>query len=244
LLTDRFRDAECWAPSSGGRAMTHNGGTPEAGVSVVDGHEAVRAAVKWWCVRAAPAIPVVGQYGSVDEMLSQYNCGAPRGNVVVFELNAPYMQPAYAGLQRILDAGPRVVVYSHVTAFEVVLSSLEAGASSYVSKIEAKTHLLEAIRAAIVGRHYAGPLMTDAIYNDGRVGRPRLASREREILIAWFQTDSKELVARDLCISASTVRTHLERIRAKYAAVGRAAPTKAALVVRAIQDGIIGIDDL
>jgi|ERR1700687_2782276 DNA-binding NarL/FixJ family response regulator len=228
----------------GVRAMTHNGSSPDSGVIVVDGHEAVRAAVKWWCVRAEPAIPVVGQYGSIGEMLSHHNWGSHRGSVVVLELNAPYVQPAYAGLQRILDAGLPVVIYSHVTASEVVLSALEAGAASYVSKIEAKTHLLEAIRAAIAGRHYAGPVMTDAIYNDSRVGRPRLAAREREILIAWFQTDSKELVARNLRISTSTVRTHLERIRAKYAAVGRAAPTKAALVVRAIQDGIIGVDDL
>jgi hypothetical protein len=33
-------------------------------------------------------------------------------------------------------------------------------------------------------------------------------------------------------------------VRAKYAAVGRAATTKAALVAREIQDGIIDVDDL
>jgi DNA-binding NarL/FixJ family response regulator len=224
--------------------MTHDGSTPDAGVIVVDGHEAVRTAVKWWCMRAERAIPVVGQYGSVDEMFDDHNEAPAGGSVVVFELNTPHAPPAYAELQRILDAGLRAVIYSHATAFEVVLSALEAGAASYVSKAEAKTHLLEGIRAASAGRHYAGPLMTDAIYSDSRVGRPRLAAREQEILIAWFQTDSKEVVARDLRISSSTVRTHLERVRAKYAAVGRAAPTKAALVVRAIQDGIIGVDDL
>jgi DNA-binding NarL/FixJ family response regulator len=222
--------------------MIHNGITPGAGVIVVDGHEAVRTAVKWWCMRAQPAIPVVGQYGSVDEMLDQQTPHV--GSVVVFELNEPHAPPAYAELQRILGAGLRAVVYSHATAYELVLGALEAGAASYVSKTEAKMHLLEGIRAASAGRHYAGPLMTDAIYNDSRVGRPRLAAREKEILIAWFQTDSKDVVARDLRISTSTVRTHLERVRAKYAAVGRAAPTKAALVVRAIQDGIIGVDDL
>jgi DNA-binding NarL/FixJ family response regulator len=224
--------------------MSHDGGTLDDGVIVVDGHEAVRAAVKLWCMRAEPAIPVVGQYGSVDEMFSEDHRVPRGGSVVVFELNAPHAPPAYAELQRILNAGLRAVVYSHATAFEVVLSALEAGAASYVSKAESKTHLLAGIRAASAGRHYTGPLMTDAIYCDSRVGRPRLAAREREILIAWFQTDSKDVVARNLRISTSTVRTHLERIRAKYAALDRAAPTKAALVVRAIQDGIIGVDDL
>ncbi len=74
--------------------------------------------------------------------------------------------------------------------------------------------------------------------------RPELAPREREVLLAWFRTDSKDEVARELHIAPTTVRTHLQRIRAKYAAAGRPAPTKAALVARAIQDGLIDVDDL
>ena len=35
-----------------------------------------------------------------------------------------------------------------------------------------------------------------------------------------------------------------QRARAKYAAVGRPAPTKAALIARAVQDGILSIEDL
>ncbi len=80
--------------------------------------------------------------------------------------------------------------------------------------------------------------------NDSTVGRPNLAKREKEVLIAWFRTESKELVAEQLSIAPTTVRTHLQRVRTKYAAVGRAATTKAALVARAIQDGIIDVDDL
>jgi DNA-binding CsgD family transcriptional regulator len=77
-----------------------------------------------------------------------------------------------------------------------------------------------------------------------RALRPNLTEREREVLVAWFQTESKELVARRLFLSPSTVRTHLQRIRAKYAAVGRPALTKAALVARAIQDGLISVEEL
>lgn len=74
--------------------------------------------------------------------------------------------------------------------------------------------------------------------------RPDLAPREKEVLIAWLLTDNKNVVARQLHVSPATVRTHLQRIRAKYAAVGRPARTKAALVARALQDGLIKIDDL
>jgi hypothetical protein len=33
-------------------------------------------------------------------------------------------------------------------------------------------------------------------------------------------------------------------VRAKYASVGRAAPTKAALIARALQDGLLRVGDL
>jgi ATP/maltotriose-dependent transcriptional regulator MalT len=86
--------------------------------------------------------------------------------------------------------------------------------------------------------------MAGAMCQDDRDGRPRLGDRETEVLVAWFQTESKVLVGRQLHIEATTVRTHLQRVRAKYAAAGRPAPTKAALVARAVQDGIISINDL
>lgn len=77
-----------------------------------------------------------------------------------------------------------------------------------------------------------------------RLPRPDLSDREVEVLLAWLRTDSKAHVGRTLYIAPCTVSTHLERIRAKYAAVGRAAPTKAALAARAIQDGFVCVYDL
>lgn len=67
--------------------------------------------------------------------------------------------------------------------------------------------------------------------------RPALSNREIEVLLTWMSTESKEDAANKLFISQSTVSTHISRIRAKYAAVGRPAPTKTHLLVRALQDG-------
>lgn len=74
--------------------------------------------------------------------------------------------------------------------------------------------------------------------------RPALTSREIEVLRTWLRLDSKPAVAEELFISLGTVNTHLTRIRAKYSDVGRAAPTKAGLVARAVQDGLIALDEL
>ncbi|ANQ71652.1 helix-turn-helix transcriptional regulator [Rhodococcus sp. D-46] len=73
---------------------------------------------------------------------------------------------------------------------------------------------------------------------------PHLSEREIEVLREWLLSDSKSRVAQNLYISVGTVGTHLSRIREKYADVGRNAPTKCELLVRAIQDQIVTIDEL
>lgn len=74
--------------------------------------------------------------------------------------------------------------------------------------------------------------------------RPMLTDREVEVLLSWIRCDSKIEVAKSMFLSLGTVNTHLTRIRAKYAAIGRPAPTKAALVARALQDGLVDIAEL
>ncbi|EGD56033.1 response regulator transcription factor [Gordonia neofelifaecis] len=77
-----------------------------------------------------------------------------------------------------------------------------------------------------------------------KLPQPTLTDREVEVLRTWLMLDSKPAVAEALFISLGTVNTHLTRIRAKYAELGRPASTKAALVARAIQDDIVDIDEL
>ena len=85
-------------------------------------------------------------------------------------------------------------------------------------------------------------LRCDGTHSPDRQVRPELSVREVEVLLAWLECDSKEGAARRLFIAGSTVSTHLARIRAKYAAVGRPAPTKTHLLARALQDGLTNLD--
>lgn len=72
----------------------------------------------------------------------------------------------------------------------------------------------------------------------------RLSDREAEILRMWLMVESKAEVAARLHVSVATVSTHIARIREKYVRAGRPATTKTALLVRALQDGVIAIDEL
>jgi predicted transcriptional regulator len=55
---------------------------------------------------------------------------------------------------------------------------------------------------------------------------------------------SKASVGRRMGISEATVKQYIDRARTKYAAVGRRATTKDALLARAIQDGLIRADEI
>ncbi|HJD51746.1 MAG TPA: DNA-binding response regulator, partial [Candidatus Rothia avistercoris] len=46
-------------------------------------------------------------------------------------------------------------------------------------------------------------------------------------------------VARRMGIKQSAVKTNIDRIREKYARIGRPAPTKIDLRIRAIEDGLV-----
>lgn len=87
---------------------------------------------------------------------------------------------------------------------------------------------LDAVRSAVS----AGP--------QPGVRRPSLSARQRDVLTAYASTnDLLPTVARRLGMDPETVKTHLRRIRAKYAGVERAAPTRRDLYVRAVEDGLL-----
>ena len=122
---------------------------------------------------------------------------------------------------------------------------ITAGAHGCLAESSTPVQIGAALRAAARGdvaeldQPTTGPLVQ-------RVRReaPPLTEREIEVLRTWLMVDTKPATAAALYISLGTVNTHLTRIRAKYAEIGRPAPTKAGLVARAVQDGIVELDEL
>jgi DNA-binding NarL/FixJ family response regulator len=190
-----------------------------------------------------PRIKITGHFADAAEFVAAHP-STDRDSVVLFDLPCDDGGPDLDALRQICEAGHRVIVYTCLVEDEVVSAALEAGAVSCVARSEPEHELTAAIHAAHSGRTHVGPRMAKALHGDDRKARPQLSRRERQVLIAWFQTENKNAVAERLYIEPSTVATHLQRVRAKYAAVGRPAPTKAALVARAIQDEILSVDDL
>ncbi len=215
-----------------------------ATVAIIDDHDVVHAGIEAWCADADPPIRVVGSYVTPQEFMVSHPDPVGELDVVLLDLQIDGSRPDFDTLTKLCARGQRVIVYSHIATDEVILNCLDLGAVTYLVKSEGKRHLIDAIHAAHSTEPYMGPRMAKAMLNEHDLGRTKLSQREKEVLVAWFQTESKELVGKQLYIAPTTVRTHLQRVRAKYAGVGRDAPTKSALLARAIEDGLLGLNDL
>lgn len=216
-------------------------GSAPVSVVIIDDHPAIRSGVEMWFAASPQPITVVAAGGSEREAWTEPGSTA---DVVILDLQLGESVPAFGGLRRLVDAGRKVIVYTMRDDEKTAVSCLDLGAATFLTKNEGQEHLVEATLAAAEDRPYMPPALAGALGTNARADRPQLSAREENVLIEWFQSESKELVAQRLGISVRTVNSYLDRVRIKYANVGRPARTKASLVARAIQDGLVDVDDL
>lgn len=210
-------------------------------VALIDDHPAVLDGIRHWYASAPQPIEVVA---AGPDLRTAWVEPGGSADVVVLDLQLGAQGPVFADLVRLVDAGRRVVVYTMRDDDRTMLHCLDIGAATFVTKAEGGDHLVEATLAAAQNRPCTPPALAGAIGSNARSSRPHLSAREQEVLVEWFQSESKVLVAEQLGLSVRTVNTYLDRVRIKYANAGRSAGTKAALVARAIQDGLVDVEEL
>lgn len=204
---------------------------------IVDDHKAVRDGVGMWCANADPPIRLLD--AGIRPAAAWLEPGI-HADVVIFDLQLISGGPQEFGeLTRLIDAGRRVVVYTQDFTRGTAVRCIDLGAAGFVAKSEGEEHLIDAIRAAAQDGLYTTPSLSGSIVTDDDPGRPRLSDKETDALRAWFSSSSKTLAARMLNIAPTTIGTYIERARVKYAAAGRPATTKTALVQRAVEDGLV-----
>ncbi|OLZ51120.1 LuxR family transcriptional regulator [Amycolatopsis coloradensis] len=209
-------------------------------VAVIEDHEVVIDGVRAWVDRdPGRRVRIVASGADVDEVLAGPG-GAADVLLVDLNLRGTLIVDRIASLT---GAGHRVVVFSAHSESENVLAVLDAGAE-FLEKDESREHCVETIVAAATDRPYVTPTTAGAMIADTRPVRPALSKQELAVLKHWFQGMSKASVGARMGISEATVRQYIDRARTKYAAVGRRASTKDALLARAIQDGLIRPDDI
>ncbi|WP_086661852.1 response regulator [Lentzea kentuckyensis] len=179
-------------------------------------------------------VNLVAKAGTVGDYLAQ----PERAEVVLLDLNLRDFSEPAANVAALVAAGHRVVVFSVHGEHEHIVTTTEAGASAYVLKSGTNTaELLQVIREVAAG---GSPMTTEHAFSlsrDARSKRPHLSPREREVLRIYGTGSTLGTTARRIGISESTARTHLQRIKEKYAAVGRPINHRTDYMLRHREDG-------
>jgi two-component system nitrate/nitrite response regulator NarL len=208
-------------------------------VAIIDDHPVVVEGVRSW-LASEPRLIVVAT-GEDPDLVLPADRRSPDVILLDLQLRGRLVIDKVAELS---TAGRRVVVYSEHTEAETILAVLDAGAVAFLAKHEGREHCVATVLAAASDRPYVPPALAGAIVGDRRSGRPVLSDKEREALLLWFQSMSKASVARRMKISEHTVKQYVDRARIKYARAGRPAATKAALLARAIEDGLVRAEEI
>jgi DNA-binding NarL/FixJ family response regulator len=205
-------------------------------VAIIEDHPVVTEGVASW-IRSDPGERVRLVLTARDLTGLQSGQG-PSADVVILDLELSG-ELVTAQIPGLVADGYRVVAFSGHSEPAIVMETLDNGAHAYVSKEEGRDHLVEAVLAAATDRPYVTRSQARAMLADQRPDRPTLSQQEQQALLLWFQGMTKASVGRRMSISENTVRQYISRARAKYAATGRTAQSKDALLARAIEDGVI-----
>jgi DNA-binding NarL/FixJ family response regulator len=185
-------------------------------IGVIDDDQMLLQGMAAW-ISGTGDIRLAETAASVEEYLGT----ARQPKIVILDLNLGNYTDPVRNVTQLVHAGLQVIVASVIPDRAYIAATTEAGAAAYVTKNNNLDTLAGVIRAIHEGKVPTTPEHAFWLGRDDRPRRPRLSPREREILVAVGNGTPHKAIARQLGIAMSTVQTHLERVRYKYASVGR-----------------------
>ncbi|MGH7268549.1 MAG: response regulator [Candidatus Rokuibacteriota bacterium] len=190
-------------------------------IVLADDHQVVRQGLRA-LLEAEPGFSVIGQVADGLEALDLVARLEP--DVAVVDV----MMPGLSGLEvtrqiHQRSPGTRVVVLSMHADEGYVLEALRNGASGYVLKDASAHDLVQAVHAAMAGRNYLSPPLSERAI-EAYIERAKtatldvyetLTTREREVLHLAAEGYTNPQIAARLSISPRTAETHRANVLRK-----------------------------
>ena len=189
-------------------------------ILIVDDHPMMRIAINT-AISNQPDMMVVGEAGTVaggKRLLTELN-----PDMLLLDLYLPDgngLQLVKFRNEHFLET--KVLVITSSRNENDILAVLEAGAEGIIGKDSPPERLQHAVRKVLRGSHYLMDEATRALMQaiqkreskEERFGG-ELSSRELQVMNILSRGATNKEIARELVISESTVRTHLQRILQK-----------------------------
>lgn len=215
-------------------AVCVNGSVLVRRVGIVNDHEVVVMGLEY-ALSVQPRLELAGAAPTVQELLlfGSYL------DVVLLDVELADGSDPAANVGAILASGARLLIVTGGDDRARVRSAVRSGADDVFYTHAPVSELMVAIEALAPGRPVNVMHSNLAETSDAFLRDAGLSAREEEVLSLYASGEKVQRVANRTGLAVSTVREYVDRIRAKYAQVGRAAPTKIDLFRRAVEDGLL-----
>jgi DNA-binding NarL/FixJ family response regulator len=212
-----------------------------ARILIVDDHEIVREGLRS-ALSSDEALEVVGEAATGAEALQVARRTLP--DVALVDLRLPDITGEEL-CRRLSERfpGTALIVLTTYLSEETVRGALQAGAVGYVTKASGLTELRAAIARAVAGDEAVasdGPQIVQRLHDvvAARMGETTLTPQQERVLELAAQGLTSTEIGERLFIAESTVRFHIQKLKAKLSA-----RTKTELVAKAIRFGVIAPAD-
>ena len=202
-------------------------------IVIADDHPIVRSGLMG-LLASQDDFEVVGEAANGRELVTTVQRTRP--DVVLTDLRMPELDGVGA-IREMCAAQPtlRILVLTTYDTDADILRAVEAGATGYLLKETPREELFGAVRATALGKSVLSPTVASRLVGRARdPGEKSLSAREIEVLMLVAKGTSNKLIARELEIGETTVKTHLLHIFSKLGVDDRTAA-----VTRAVEKGII-----
>ncbi len=215
--------------------MIASGCCPPYDIVVVDNLDVIRRGVLSLQLSHPDVVRSVRCHSDVDEL----DFAAPPPHVVVLDYwLGRDNRPCVPDIAPLTEWGARVLLYTSEEAPVPLLEALRAGVDGLCLKNDGLDALVEGIRTVAEGRPaYSGPLARAAL--DDRALGARLTPAELETLNALGLGLTNAEIARSAQLAESTVNSHVESIRRKYAERLGTKVNRTRLVREGMRDGYL-----
>jgi DNA-binding NarL/FixJ family response regulator len=210
-------------------------GEESVSVVIVDDHDAIRLGFRAIC--DSYNFNLLAEGSTVDECLSRL--GKKNCQVAVLDLSLSDGSNVAENVEKFVSRDIQVLIYSIGDKRALINAALKAGAANVVTKSKSSEDLAQAVFLVAHGVYTTNVQTAAAIDADLEFKDAKLSPREREVLSLYASGLAQKMVAHELGIAESTVKEHIDRVRSKYAGVGRPVTDKTDFLKRAIEDGLI-----
>jgi DNA-binding NarL/FixJ family response regulator len=197
---------------------------------IADDQALVRAGLRM-VLETAEDMEVVAEAGDGVEVVALARELEP--DVVLMDIRMPRLDGLEAARQVLDRSGDdlRVLMLTTFDSDEYLYRALVSGASGFLLKTAPPDRLIDAVRCVHAGEALLAPTLTRRLIERylSRPPQPEdapalevLTDREREVLTLIGRGRSNGEIAEDLVLAETTVKTHVNRIKAKLAIRDRA----------------------